>query len=83
MLWVTVHRPLSTAHFFSQSPIPHLNPLELPIEFFAGEDQRRGPAVGTMVGVIDQVTLLQQRGNLLGREPVARLDRRLAGDRVQ
>ena len=28
-----------------------LRPLELPVEFFAGEDERRGAAVGTVVGV--------------------------------
>ncbi len=35
------------------------NPLELPIQFLTRENQRRRPAVGTMVGVVDQVPLLQ------------------------
>ena len=67
-------------HFLS--PLPS-HPLKLLVQLLAREDQRRGAAVGTVMGVVDQVTLLQQRGDLLRREPVARLDRRLAGDRVQ
>ena len=36
-----------------------------------------------MVRVVDQAPLGQQRGDLLRRQPIAGLDRRLAGDRVQ
>ena len=60
-----------------------LNSAKLPVQLLAAEDERGGPAVGAVVGVVNQVALLQKCGNLFGRQPVARLDCRLAGDRVQ
>ena len=59
------------------------NPLELLVQLFPREDQRRGAAVGTMMGIGHEVTLLQERGDLLRGQAVAGLDRRFAGDRVQ
>jgi len=40
------------------------NPLEMLVQFLAGEDQGRGAAVGAVVGIVNQVPLLQERGNL-------------------
>jgi hypothetical protein len=35
------------------------NPLELPIQFGTGEDERRGTAVRTVVAILGQVPLLE------------------------
>ena len=49
------------------------------VELVAAEDQRGGAAVGAVLGVVDQVPLLDQGGDLFRRQAVAGL----AGDRVQ
>ena len=61
----------------------YIIPLELLVQLLARENQLRGPAVGAMVRIVDRVPLLQKRGDLRRREPVAGLDRRFAGHRVQ
>src|SRR5262245_24662384 len=40
------------------------NAPELALEFLPAEKERRGPAVGAMVGVVGQESLLGQCGNL-------------------
>ena len=40
-------------------------PLELPVQLLAGEDQGRGPAVRAVMGVLGQVPLREQGGDLL------------------
>ena len=58
------------------------NPFELPIKLFSGEHQRRGPAVGTVVMVLGQMSLGQERLDFLGRQVIAKLNCRFAGNHV-
>ena len=69
-----------SAHFshFEQS-----YPLKLLIQFLSREDQLCGPAVGAMVRVVTVCRCSKKRGDLRGREPIAGLDGRFAGNRVQ
>ena len=67
----------------ARSRAPASDPLELPVEFFAGEKQRRGPAVRAVMRVLGQVPLFQQGRDLPRRQAVAGFDGRLAGDHVQ
>ena len=66
-----------------QAAAPRLLAHELPVEFGLGEHQGGGAAVWTMMSVGRQVTLLEQRVDLLWRERIARLDRRFARHHVQ
>ena len=58
-------------------------PAELPIELRAAENQRRRPPVRAVVGIIDEMPLLEKAVHLLRREPLTRFDGRLAGNHVQ
>ena len=49
-------------------------PTELPVEFRFRQLQRSRSAVGAVVVVIAQMTLVEQSGDLFRREPLARLD---------
>src|SRR4051794_14151478 len=59
------------------------NPLELPVQVIAGENERGRPAVRAVMLVLGQMPLSQQRVNFPIREPVAKLHGRLAGNHVQ
>ncbi len=63
--------------------VRRLRSLELLVQLFPSEDQLGGPAVGAMVRIEHRMPLLQEGRDLRRREPVAGLDRRLAGHRVQ
>src|SRR5262249_42337017 len=63
---------VSVVRFFS-------NPSELPFEVVPAEEQRRRPAVRTVVHVVGEGTLVHQGAHFLGREPVARADGGVTG----
>src|SRR5438552_15352849 len=49
----------------------HLRPQKLPVQLFARQHQGGGTAVGAVVGILRQMTLLEQGVDLLGREAAA------------
>ncbi len=58
------------------------NPLESFIQLFARKNQCGGAAMRTVMRILEQMALLQQRGHFLGREPITRLNRGFARDHV-
>ncbi len=63
---------------------PHYRRIMAQIrEFPEVHFNQRGPSVRTVMGVGDQVSAFEQGADLFGREPLARLDGRLARHHMQ
>jgi hypothetical protein len=57
-------------------------PAELPVQFGAGQNERRRTSVRTVMGIVDQVALSQKTLHFLRFEALARLNGRLTGHQM-